>query len=170
MDNNDIWRKIFNIQKSVCDETEHRNALFKILKMYNADEYLYNYYFRIDDNDIIIIGDFMLYSINSIVDAYKDFVDAERDKEILIAQQYEIGYTDIGMGHTCVLVYDSRVRKYYFRHGGGSDGNAVSSTCAYFNSDMFDPTAPEYAKYLFDFPSIIQCVIDKKFGSFMIMD
>lgn len=168
MDNH-TWSDIFGDNRDVCGETLKRNQLFNILQLYHADEYLYNLYFRMKDEEQVVVGNFIFYSIENIVDIYcRNGILNENACNF--ARQFEIGMANIGMGHTCVLVYDPKVSKYYFRHGGGSDGNAGMYTYLYFNSDKFDPTSSEYSKYIFDFPSAIKLIITKRYGSFMLLD
>lgn len=142
---------------------ENKNKLNRILDMYGVDEELRKFYYSREYEDEVVIDKYTFYSIKNIIEEYED-VEKEN-----ISKQFEICYTMIGMGHTCVLVYDPRVQKYLFRHGGGSSGVDNYYIMKYFE-DEFDPNNPEFRTYLFNFNDAINKIIYGLTGSHMIMD
>jgi len=142
---------------------EVKVKLNRVLDMYDIDDNLRKFYYSKELEEEYTIEDYKFYSIRNIIDAY-----SEANKEN-ISKQFEICYMMIGMGHECVLVYEPRVKKYMFRHGGGSSGMDSYEIMKYFET-KFEPTRQEFCKYLFDFHTAINKIQNQETYSYMIMD
>lgn len=138
--------------------------LFQILEKFNAKEELYNFYRKIDINEVIIHNGFEFYNIREHLKIYDE--NSDRFEK---SNEFNIGFKYIGMGHIYKLVYDKRVRKYYFRHDGGSDGWAVISTDDYFVVN-FNPRNKEFEKNMLTFEEAMKVIVNETIEEIVIME
>jgi len=159
--------QLLGIGRTVRDGSNALQEIDYILKLYNSPQQLTTFYSMIYPDERLIVKDFNFHTINEIVERY---VEVRKDSTAEVTFGFEIGYKNLGMGHACVLVYDVRVNKYYFRHEGGSNGIERENVYNYFECGGFDPTKIGYKNKLFDIDDALWIVIHSKCEEFMFVE
>lgn len=147
--------------------SQRREKLQVIHDRYTVPQQLRNFYSKISEDEEIVVNDFKFCTINEIFENYRDIDDVSNDEMISF---FRVGYSQMGMGHVCLLVYDPRVDKFYFRHDGGSNGWERESVYRYFEGPKFDPMSIEYADKIMTFDEALQHIVVGDFVKYIIME
>lgn len=160
---------ILGIGRTIKDTTPEFGKLKNIIALYGLPHELVTFYSKLSHDETIIVNEFHFNTIDALNEAYQEVYDAKLRNEEITAT-FNIGYKYTGMGNTCILVYDPRVQKYYFRHDGGSDGWDRERVYKFFEGTDFDPRSQQYAKQVFCFDTALKHLIYNDFEYIMIMD
>ena len=156
-------------KRELQEPSDIRQKIFMILKIYNAPRELYDFYEYVTPREEVVYNDFTFHSMENIVKYYDIVFSGQSVDEIKqnLKHAYDIGFTYIGMGHVCALVYDPRCNKYYFRHDGGSNDWDRTTDVEFFEY-TFKPNDKKYAEYLLSFVEAVKHLKEKNFDSLMI--
>jgi hypothetical protein len=70
----------------------------------------------------------------------------------------------------CILVYDPRVNKFYFRHDGGANGWERENVYNYFEGSDFNPNDPKFSHNMFDYDNVLQHIILGDYADHMLSE
>lgn len=158
---------ILGIGRTERSSSQQKERMQVLLDRYSVPEQLKNFYSKISDDEELAVNKFQFCTINEILENYGDVEDVSNDEMISF---FCVGYSQMGMGHVCLLVYDPRAEKFYFRHDGGSNGWERESVYRYFEGPKFVPTSVEYADKIMTFDEALQHIVVGDFGKYIIME
>lgn len=159
--------QILGIGRTVYETSTTRDKLYNIFDRYDVPESLRSFYSRIHESEKVVVGEFHFNTINEIVELYVDIDTTDNDELI---QWLNIGHKYLGMGHMCIMVFDPRVQKFYFRHDGGANGWERESIYNYFEGLEFNPNNPKFRHNMFDFNDALQHIVTNDYENYMLSE
>ena len=161
----DKMEQILGCGRIQQDETPEHIAIKKVLKKYGSPQELSKFYTLVRHDERIKVGEFTFYTIDETNEVYESMTHDDIGE---VVSTLRIGYRYIGMGNMCSLMYDPRIRKYYFRHDGGCNDWERTSLYEYFENPKFDPTDQKYETKVFEFDDALRHVVKNTYCDFMI--
>lgn len=95
--------------------------------------------------EMVKFGGFRFYSPEQLFQEFKF-----REKHGLDLPFIDLGSIASGMGHTIVLTFDSRLKKFYFKHDGGNDDYERFAKMRFYTGLFFDGSTMVKKKPTFD--------------------